>query len=447
MIPAKFAFDMIRTARSATATALTRKVGAAFVVNVTGMALAFGVQVLLARMLGVEGFGQYIYALTWISLCVLIAKFGLDTASLRYIPEYQAQARWGLLKGFLRRSRQTVLVMSLLIAGVMAIVVSGMGERIDSGLSTVFFLSCLLLPLSAYLIIQGAHLQGFKHIVAAQVPQVVVRPLLIALGLIFMSFFTTLRGAADIAMIISIGATCAAIGVMVIASRSVYPHELLAHTPEFQSLAWGKVAFPMMFITSFSLVLNQADLIMIGAMISTTDAGIYAVASRIAMLLLFGITLMNSIAAPVISQLYTQRKIPQLQRMLNYIAWASFLVATPLCLGVILWSEEILSIAFGDEFVDGAGALAILAAGRWVNALTGAAGYLLAMSGHEKQAAYILGSNALMNIILNFLLIPIYGIEGAAIATLITTVSWSLLMLAYGKKYIGVNASLSLRFS
>lgn len=446
MISIKSAINTILLRRSESATILLRKVGAAFMVNVTGTAIAFGLQVLLTRMLGLEGFGHYIYALTWINLCVLVAKFGLDTAALRYIPEYKAQAQWGLLKGFLHSSGQAALATSFFIAGVIAIVVTLLGERIDASLSSVFFLSCLLLPLSAYLIVHGAHLQGFKHIVFAQAPQVILRPLLLALGLIIMSQFTTLHGAADIAMILNIGATIAAIGAMAVAARSVYPSELGVHKPEYQIVGWGKVAFSMMFITSFSLVLNQADLIMVGTMVSTTDAGIYATASRVATLLTFGITLVNSIAAPLMSQLYAQGMIQQLQRMLTYVAWGSFLFATPLCIGVILWNKEILSV-FGDGFVGGAGALTILAVGRWVNALTGAAGYLLAMSGREKQAAYILGANALLNIVLNFLLIPIYGIDGAAVATLITTVSWSLLMLAYGKKYIGVNASLSLRFT
>lgn len=445
MIYIKSLITAIKVRNDGYAAILLHKLSGAFIVNVTGTALALGLQLLLTRMLGLEGFGHYIYALTWINLCVLMAKLGLDTAALRYIPEYTARSQWGLLKGFLRSSGQAALIASVLIAVIISVIVSLVDERIDAGLSSVLYLSCLLLPLSAFLIVRGAHLQAFKHIVFAQAPQVIIRPLLLALGLIIVSPFTTLYGAADIAMILNMGATIAAIGVMFVAARSVYPCELNNYKPEYRIASWGRVAFSMMFITSFSLVLNQADLIMVGTMISTTDAGIYAIASRVATLLTFGITLVNSIAAPLMSQYYAQGDIPQLQRMLTYVAWGSFFFATPLCVGVILWNNEILSI-FGAGFVGGAGALAILAVGRWVNALTGAAGYLLAMSGHEKQAAYILGGNALLNIILNALLIPNYGIDGAAIATLITTVSWSLIMLAYGKKYLGVNASLSLRF-
>jgi len=185
---------------------------------------------------------------------------------------------------------------------------------------------------------------------------------------------------------------------------------------------------------------------MVGAMMSTTDAGIYSAASRVATFLTFGITLVNSIAAPMMSQLYSQGKLAELQRMLSLVAWGSFAFATPLCLGVMLFGENIMHL-FGAEFVAGTDALVILAGSRWVIALTGAAGYLMSMSGHERQAAWILGFSAVLNLALNALLIAPFGIKGAAIATLVTTALWSALMVYYGRKYIGVNSSLSLRFS
>ncbi len=425
---------------------LMRRLTGAFIVNVLGVVIAFALQVLLARVLGVESFGQYIYALTWINLCVLVAKFGLDTAALRYIPEYETQMRWGLLKGFLRRSNQIVMMLSITISIIFVIVVSLMGARIDASFSSVFIIACFLLPLSAYTIVKGAYLQGLKHIVFAQAPQVILRPLLMVIGIVFVSQFTSVRSSAEVAIILNIIATCLAIIVLLVLSKLAYPREINTSVAEYQTSEWGKVSFSMMFITGFSLILNQADLIMVGAMVSTTDAGIYAAASRVATFMTFGITLVNLIAAPMMSQLYAEGNISKLKIMLSYTAWGSFIFATPLLVICIFFGEEILSL-FGSEFVSGAGALAILAMGRWVNALTGASGFLLAMTGHQKQAAYILGANSLINIALNYILIPYYGINGAAIATLITMVSWSLMMLAYGKKYIGINASLSLKFT
>lgn len=446
MVSIKSAINTILTRRSESATILLRKIREAFIVNVAGTALAFGLQVLLARMLGVASFGQYVYALTWINLCVLVAKLGFDTAALRFIPEYQAQERWGLLRGFIQLSKQATLTISILMAGLVAAVVVLLDSRINTTLREVFLLACILLPANAYLIVQGAHLQGFKHIVAAQAPQVILRPLLLAISLVAISMFITINNSAAIAMLMTVSASCVAIFIMAKLSQSMLPQELKFHEPEYMSMHWGKVALSMMFITSFTMVLNQTDLIMVGAMMSTADAGIYSAASRVATFLTFGITLVNSIAAPMMSQLYAQGKIAQLQRMLSVVAWGSFAFATPLCLGVMVFGENIMHL-FGAEFVAGSDALVILAVSRWIIALTGAAGYLMSMSGHERQAAWILGFSALLNLALNALLIAPFGIKGAAIATLVTTGLWSALMVFYGRKYIGVNSSLSLRFS
>ncbi len=437
---------LIRFARHAAASASARKVGGALVVNVLGAAIAFGLQILLARLLGVESFGQYIYALTWITLCVLLGKLGLDVTAQRFVPEYEARANWGLLRGFIRRGKQATLLAASLLAVIVALAVVLAGPRIDAQLRDVFLCAALLLPLNAYLIVQGAYLQGLRRIVAAQAPQVIVRPLLFAAALLIAALLMPLHDAAVIAMLLNVITALATIALMIFITRARIPVEVRGAPPEYQTKQWAKVALPMMGITSFTLLLNQADVIMVGALLSTTDAGIYSAASRVALLLTFAVTLVNSVTAPMISRLCTQGKTAELQRLLNVVAWGSFAFATPLCLAVMFFGEDIMRL-FGPQFIPGTGALLILAAARWINALTGAAGYLMSMSGHERQAAWILGGSVVLNLLLNALLIPPYGIEGAAIATLMTTILGGALMVIYGWKYLGVNSCLSFRFS
>lgn len=432
--------------RRVAASPLARRISGAFAVNLTGAAIAFALQVLLARMLGVESFGHYVYALSWITLCVLFGKFGLDVAALRFIPEYVADNNWGLLHGFIRRSKQAVLIVSSSIALLVFLAVMMAGSYIDAALQMVFILAALLLPLNAYLIVQGAHLQGFNHVAAAQAPQVIVRPLLFAAALAIAAIVMPMHGAGEMAMLLNVVTTLAAIGVMTYLCRVKLPLQVSEAVPEYRTRQWGRVAFPLMGITSFTLILNQADVIIVGALLSTTDAGIYSAASRVAIMLTFGITLVNSVAAPMISRLYAQGRTAELQRMLNIVAWGSFAFATPLCLGVMIFRQEIMQM-FGAEFVAGVDVLLILAGARWINAITGAAGYLMSMSGHERQAMKILGWSALLNVVLNLILIPLFGIGGAALATLVTTLLWNVLMVVYGRKYVGVNSALSFRFS
>ena len=86
---------------------LVRGASGAFVVKIGGVLSAFFLQVLLARVLGVEEFGIYIYALTWMNFGSMLGRLGIETAGLRLIAAYNAREEWGLFKGvFFGRVRQ-----------------------------------------------------------------------------------------------------------------------------------------------------------------------------------------------------------------------------------------------------------------------------------------------------------------------------------------------------
>ena len=423
---------------------LTRKVGAAFFINIIGMGVAFGLQILLARVLGVENFGQYIYAFTWINLFVLLGKLGLDTAALRFLPEYQAGAKWGLLRGYMRRGNQIAAGASVGIGVLVFLIIYMIRHQIEPGLVPVFFIACLLLPFSVILILQGAYLQAFKHIALSQAPQVILRPVLLAGSLVLYVYLLDQEATATATMLLNLATTILTMIVMGVLIRKTLPHQALSATHEYQTRMWGTVAFPMLLITSFNLLLNQTDIIMVGAYLNTRDAGVYSAASRVSQLISFAIILVNSITAPMIAQYYSQGKTQQLQRMLTYVAWGSLLFSAPICLGIVIGSKPLMGL-FGTGFVSGWTALIILALARLIIALTGSVGYLMSMSGHQKQAAYILGASAITNIILNAILIPGFGLNGAAVATLLTTALWSISMVIYSHKLIGINATVFMR--
>lgn len=429
---------------NATEAVLTRRVGGAFFVNVLGTGLAFGLQVLLARVLGVENFGQYIYALTWINLFVFFGKLGLDTAALRFLSEYQAGEKWSLLRGYMRRANQMAFGASVCIGVLTFVVVYMLRGQIESGLVPVFVIACLLLPFSVILILQGAYLQALKRIVLSQVPQVILRPVLLAGFLVLYVYLFEQEATAVATMLLNLVTTILTMFVMAVLITKTLPRHVLSATHEYQTRMWAVTAFPMLLITGFNLLLNQTDIIMVGAYMSTKDAGIYSAASRVSQLISFAIVLVNSITAPMIAQYYSQGKTQQLQRMLTYVAWGSLLFSAPICLAIVIGSKPLMGL-FGTGFVSGWTALIILALARLIIALTGSVGYLMSMSGHQKQAAYILGTSAIINVILNVIFIPEFGLNGAAVATLLTTALWSISMVIYAHKLIGINATVFMR--
>lgn len=198
---------------------------------------------------------------------------------------------------------------------------------------------------------------------------------------------------------------------------------------------------PLVMISVFDTLLNQTDVLAIGMLLSTSQAGVYIAASKISLMVPMPIIFVNSVIAPTIARLYTEGRVVHLQRMLTRVAWGSVAVAIPMCLGIILCSGWLLRL-FGAQFEAGQNALVILTVGRLLVATTGSVGYLMSMSNHHREAAIILGLTSLANVIMCGLLIPRFGIEGAAFSTSVSMVSWSAIMVAVAYKLTGITAAI-----
>ena len=103
-------------------------------ISATGAALSLGVHLLLARTLGGEEYGRYVFALAWMNVLLLVGKFELDTASVRFVGAYTGTEQWSFLRGFLQRSAQIVGGVSVAIAVVGALIIMALTNRIERGI-------------------------------------------------------------------------------------------------------------------------------------------------------------------------------------------------------------------------------------------------------------------------------------------------------------------------
>ena len=105
---------------------------------------------------------------------------------------------------------------------------------------------------------------------------------------------------------------------------------------------------------------------------------------------------------------------------------------------VLVMGEQLLSI-FGPDFKDGYTALVILGVGGLVNALAGPVANLLALTGSENFVSRVMMATMALNFVLNLSLIPLWGVEGAALATAISMVTWNLVMFVASRRRLGLN--------
>ena len=180
----------------------------------------------------------------------------------------------------------------------------------------------------------------------------------------------------------------------------------------------------LLLMTATQALLQSTDLLMLGWLADPTSVGVYAVAARVADLVTFALTAINTIFAPSIAALHARGDRTALQAMVTTTAWWATLAGLVVALPLFGLAGFVLSI-FGAGFSAGETPLRILLAGQIVNAAAGSVGFMLTMTGHERQAAVVLGGAAVGAVALNAIFISPFGLAGAAMATALSVTGWN----------------------
>ena len=206
--------------------------------------------------------------------------------------------------------------------------------------------------------------------------------------------------------------------------RSSIPVSVKDVLPRYETRMWVRNALNLVLLSGFYMINAQTDVLMLGSMIGPREAGLYHVASRLAGLVTLVLMAVNAVSSPLISRLYSQGDLKELQQLITKTARVITALSIPSALVLILFGDWFLSL-FGPEFSAGEQVLVILVLSQIVNALMGSVGFLLIMTGYERDATIAVGVSSLVNVVLNAILIPKYGVEGAAIATAVSIVVWN----------------------
>jgi len=165
--------------------------------------------------------------------------------------------------------------------------------------------------------------------------------------------------------------------------------------------------------------------------------GYYAIAVNLATLTAFILYAVNSIVGPKFSVLFHSGKMDELFYVAKKSARLIFWATVPILLSFVVFGKPILRILYGHEFGVVYPSLVILVLGQFVHSISGATGLFMNMTGKQKVLRNIMLFAALTNISLNLLLVPEYGISGAAIAAMVSISAWNITALLYIKIKFG----------
>jgi O-antigen/teichoic acid export membrane protein len=276
--------------------------------------------------------------------------------------------------------------------------------------------------------------------VQAELPESVIRPIVLA-ACAFMFLNVTGRLDASAAWGSQLVAVIVAFTIgTILLIRRIPPH-IKKSTLTNEHKLWLTTSMPMLLMSSMNVVLNQASVIILGFYRSPEEIAIFSAASRIVILATFILMAINSIAAPMISELFHSNKKDELQSLLAFSA-KGIAVFTALTTLFLFFVGRFILGLFGQEFVAGYPILIMLLVGQTIKSLMGPASFLLNLTGYQNLTAKVMTLAVLISVVLNFLLIPRWGVMGAAIASGATMALWNVVLVILDRRIVKLDPSI-----
>ncbi len=403
----------------------------AFILKIIGSLLGYIFLLLVTRTAGADTWGVFALCLALLNITSIFSRMGIDVATLKFIASFKyelAKTKAVYLKGL-----KVILPLSVMFSLLLFLLSDFISINIFQKSHLSSFIQLIALAVLPFTLIyfnaqsfRGlkmiTHFAFFQHVSKFLFSVVFLFAISYLIGFpvqegVFYAFIAALYCAMFISFLL--------IKKQMIAKKEKSPistHTLL------------KTAFPMMLSTSILLIMSWADTLIIGVYEDESEIGVYNVAIKLAMISGIVLGALNSIVAPKISEAFNNGKKDEFALIVKQSTKIIFYSSFPILIFLIAFPEFLLSL-FGSEFLIGKSALYVLIIGQIVNAFSGSVGVIMQMTGKEKLFQNILILALLTNIVLNFLLVPIYGIIGAAIASSVSLVLWNLISVFYIYKH------------
>lgn len=386
-----------------------------FGIRAASAALLFLTQVVLARWLGASEYGLYVTAWTCVLVLGGLAHLGFNVAMMRLGPQYHASGDHAAFRGLLQGGRLVAVSSATTIAalGLSAIWLFTPAE--SASLALPLTLGFLCLPIYALTDVQDGLGRGQGWTTEAIVPPYIVRPLALLL-LVGTVFAIGLSADAVTGMTIALGATLAAAVLQTVLLERRIAAAVPPATPRYAFPEWFKISLPLLAGGICEIVVQNADILLLNFYRPSEEIGIYYAAAKTTGLALFVMYAVGTAYAGRIAAARALGNAAEVETLVGDAVRWTFIPSAAVTLGLLAIGYPVLA-QFGDGFTDAYPLMFILAAGILTKAAMGPSETILNMLGHQRASALSLASAAVVSVTLNLLLIPLWSVTGAAVAT------------------------------
>lgn len=405
--------------------------------SVISLGFTFLTRLVVARGLQPSSYGSYVLATTIISLASTFCLFGLDTGVGRYLPRIS------------KKNKQTRYLVAALIFSLILSVISAFilyltpnivyenifGESISKNLFSIFVIS---LPFIVIYKVTIGYSQGNQ----TAKPRVLLKDILLP-SLKLLTLYLAVEfslGLSGVSYSYVLSHIVISILCMIYISDNIGTStdisQIFPKRGDFTEILGFSA--PLLISSIMTFIFRDADSLLLGVLATGRDIGVYDVNYRAAMI---SLVLLNSLAflfLPAISELDSEDKINKIRELFNSVNKWIIIGSSPVILVFLLYPSYTISMIFGSEYRSPL-TLRILIIGMYIHIFFGPIGNALTSIGLSKLLMYDNIAASLLNILLNVILIPIYGLVGAAIATTLSFIFLNLVYAIQFEKEIGIS--------
>lgn len=425
--------------RGLAAAGLSSSSAGAFLVLVGGAGVSYLAQVATARIVGVESFGLYMYAVAWMVVAATLSTLGFHVSLLRLVPSYRAKGDWGAMRGVIRFSVSGVAVTGVLVALCGAALVLYADQVAE--LRIALLIAMAAAPLFALQLVGAALVRAFGGVVSALAPERLGRDAFAVIVLAGLVGLGVAPATATTAMTAMLASGAAILAIVTVLGWRFRPAELHGASQQTALRDWIRPTLPLTVIMGADVVMARSGIIVLGLLGDARGAGIFAVAFSLSILTALPRMAVAAAFAPTVASLHAQGDRDGLQALTRRAARLT--LAGAVCVAVpMLVAMPMLLGFFGPGFSAGAPAATVLVAGQLVAAAAGPQQHLMTMTGREAAGAAMHSGGAFFGLGLCFLLAGPFGVLGAAVAISAGVVVWNVAMAWFAYTRLGLRPGL-----
>ena len=372
---------------------------------------------LLARLVGVQYLGIYSLGNSITNIAGVLSKAGTDVGLMRYISRRDFEKDRESIKNDIRSTLKMGLVFSMITMLAQIILSKWLVENVfeaSSLLRIVLIIYAVSIPFTALMTIATFATQGFKLLKYKVFVEYILNPTVLIVSMIFMYFAFS----SELAIILPTLLT----GIVGFIIANIFLKKIAGvNILNIGNINFNKKIFtyslPIMFTMILGSLLHWMDILMLGYFTNTETVGLYHPAVRTAGLQQSILIAFAGIFAPMFSKYFAQDNFTGMHHIYKLVTRWILTLVIPVFILIILFSTKIM-LLFGADFIQSSEALIILSIGTSIFAIFGVSSTALVVSGYQKLNLVNALTATILNIWLNIILIPKYGIMGAAWATL-----------------------------